>query len=154
MSVEEKLRQMGLELPEPPKPVASYLPCVRTGNLLFVSGQVPREKGVLRFSGHVGGNLNVEDGRQAARLCALNALSAVKQELGTLDRVRRIVKLTGFVASAAGFTDQPKVVDGASVFLAELFGERGQHARAAVGVNELPLGSAVELEMIVEVEPE
>ena len=153
MSVEEKLRQMGLELPEPPKPVASYLPCVRTGNLLFVSGQVPREKGVLRFSGHVGGNLNVEDGRQAARLCALNALSAVKQELGTLDRVRRIVKLTGFVASAAGFTDQPKVVDGASVFLAELFGERGQHARAAVGVNELPLGSAVELEMIVEVEP-
>ena len=154
MSVEEKLRQMGLELPEPPKPVASYLPCVRTGNLLFVSGQVPREKGVLRFSGHLGGNLNVEDGRQAARLCALNALSAVKQELGTLDRVRRIVKLTGFVASAAGFTDQPKVVDGASVFLAELFGERGQHARAAVGVNELPLGSAVELEMIVEVEPE
>ena len=153
MTVEEKLRQMGLELPEPPKPVASYLPCVRTGNLLFVSGQVPREKGVLRFSGHLGGNLNVEDGRQAARLCALNALSAVKQELGTLDRVRRIVKLTGFVASAAGFTDQPKVVDGASVFLAELFGERGQHARAAVGVNELPLGSAVELEIIVEVEP-
>ena len=152
MTVEEKLRQMGLELPEPPKPVASYLPCVRTGNLLFVSGQVPREKGVLRFSGHLGGNLNVEDGRQAARLCALNALSAVKQELGTLDRVRRIIKLTGFVASAAGFTDQPKVVDGASVFLAELFGERGQHARAAVGVNELPLGSAVELEMIVEVE--
>ena len=153
MTIEDKLRQMDLELPEPPKPVASYLPCVRTGNLLFVSGQVPREKGVLRFSGHLGGNLNVEDGRQAARLCALNALSAVKQELGTLDRVRRIVKLTGFVASAAGFTDQPKVVDGASVFLAELFGERGQHARAAVGVNELPLGSAVELEMIVEVEP-
>ena len=154
MTIEDKLCQMDLELPEPPKPVASYLPCVRTGNLLFVSGQVPREKGVLRFSGHLGGNLNVEDGRQAARLCALNALSAVKQELGTLDRVRRIVKLTGFVASAAGFTDQPKVVDGASVFLAELFGERGQHARAAVGVNELPLGSAVELEMIVEVEPE
>lgn len=153
MTVEEKLRRMGLELPEPPKPVASYVPCVRAGNLLFVSGQVPREKGVLRFSGHVGGNLNVEEGRQAARICALNGLSAVKQELGSLDRVRRIVKLTGFVASAAGFTDQPKVVDGASVFLVELFGEKGQHARAAVGVNELPLGSAVELEMIVEVEP-
>ena len=153
VGVEEQRRQRGGALPEPPKPVASYLPCVRTGNLLFVSGQVPREKGVLRFSGHLGGNLNVEDGRQAARLCALNALSAVKQELGTLDRVRRIVKLTGFVASAAGFTDQPKVVDGASVFLAELFGERGQHARAAVGVNELPLGSAVELEMIGGVEP-
>jgi enamine deaminase RidA (YjgF/YER057c/UK114 family) len=152
MTIEDKLRQMGLELPEPPKPVAAYVPCVRTGNLLFVSGQVPREKGVLRFSGHVGGNLSVEEGQQAARLCALNALSVVKGEVGNLDRVRRIVKLTGFVASAAGFTDQPKVVDGASTLLAELFGEKGQHARAAVGVNELPLGSAVEIEMIVEVE--
>ena len=152
MSIEDKLRQMGLELPQPPKPVAAYVPCVRTGNLLFVSGQVPREKGVLRFSGHVGSSLNVEEGRQAARICALNALSVVKGEVGSLDRVRRIVKLTGFVASAAGFTDQPKVVDGASTLLAELFGEKGQHARAAVGVNELPLGSAVEIEMIVEVE--
>ena len=154
MTIEDKLRQMGVELPEPPKPVASYVPCVRTGNLLFVSGQVSREKGVLRYGGHVGGGLAVEEGQQAARLCALNALSAAKQALGSLDRVRRIVKLTGYVASAAGFTDQPKVVDGASTFLVELFGERGQHARAAVGVNELPLGSAVELEMIVEVEPE
>jgi len=154
MSTEDKLRQMGLELPEPPKPVAAYVPCVRTGNLLFVSGQVPREKGVLRFSGHVGGNLNVEEGQRAARICALNALSVVKGAVGNLDRVRRIVKLTGFVASAAGFTDQPKVVDGASTLLAELFGEKSQHARAAVGVNELPLGSAVEIEMIVEVEPQ
>ena len=153
MSIEERLHRMGLELPEPPKPVASYVPCVRAGNLLFVSGQVPREKGVLRFSGHLGGNLNLEEGRQAARICVLNGLSAVKQELGTLERVRRIVKLTGFVASAAGFQDQPQVVDGASIFLVELFGEKGQHARAAVGVNELPRGSAVELEMIVEVEP-
>jgi len=152
MTIEDKLRQMGLELPDPPKPVASYVPCVRTGNLLFVSGQVPREKGVLRFSGHLGRERTVEEGQQAARICALNALSAVKQALGSLDRVRRIVKLTGYVASAPGFTDQPKVVDGASVFLVELFGERGQHARAAIGVNELPLGSAVELEMIVEVE--
>ena len=152
MTIEDKLRQMGLGLPEPPKPVAAYVPCVRTGNLLFVSGQVPREKGVLRFSGHVGGNLSIEEGQQAARICALNALSVVKGEVGSLDRVRRIVKLTGFVASAAGFTDQPKVVDGASTLLAELFGAKGQHARAAVGVNELPLGSAVEIEMIVEVE--
>ena len=152
MTIEDKLRQMGLGLPEPPKPVAAYVPCVRTGNLLFVSGQVPREKGVLKFSGHVGGNLSIEEGQQAARICALNALSVVKGEVGNLDRVRRIVKLTGFVASAAGFTDQPKVVDGASTLLAELFGAKGQHARAAVGVNELPLGSAVEIEMIVEVE--
>jgi enamine deaminase RidA (YjgF/YER057c/UK114 family) len=152
MTIEDKLRQMGLELPDPPKPVASYVPCVRTGNLLFVSGQVPRERGVLKYSGRLGGERSLDDGYQAARLCALNALSAVKQAVGNLDRVRRIVKLTGYVASATGFTDQPKVVDGASVLLVELFGERGQHARAAVGVNELPLGSAVELEMIVEIE--
>jgi len=152
MTMEDKLRQMGLELPEPPKPVASYVPYVRTGNLLFVSGQVPKEKGALRYSGHLGGERSLDDGYQAARLCALNALSVVKQAVGNLDRVRCIVKLTGYVASASGFTDQPKVVDGASVLLVELFGERGQHARAAVGVNELPLGSTVELEMIVEVE--
>lgn len=152
MSVEDKLHQMGFELPEPPKPVASYVPCVRTGNLLFVSGQVPREKGVLKYSGRVGGERSLDDGHQAARICALNALSAVKQAVGSLERVHRIVKLTGYVASAAGFHDQPKVVDGASAFLVELFGEPGQHARAAVGVNELPLGSTVELEMIVEVE--
>ena len=152
MTVEDKLRQMGVELPDPPKPVASYVPCVRTGNLLFVSGQVPREKGVLKYSGQVGGERSLDDGYQAARICALNALSAVKQAVGSLENIRRIVKLTGYVASAKGFTDQPKVVDGASTLLVELFGERGQHARAAVGVNELPLGSAVELEMIVEVE--
>ena len=153
MTIEDKLRQMGLELPEPPKPVAAYVPCVRTGNLVFVSGQIAREKSVLRFSGHVGGNLTLEEGKQAARLCALNGLSAVKQEVGSLERIRRIVKLTGFVACAAGFLDQPKVVDGASALLIELFGEKGQHSRSAVGVIELPLGSAVEVEMIVEIEP-
>ena len=148
--VEDKLRQMGLELPPPPTPVAAYVPALRTGNLVFVSGQIPREKGELKYRGHVGGSLSMEDGRAAARICALNALAAVKQEIGDLDRVQRIVKLTGYVASASGFTDQPKVVDGASVLLNELLGEKGRHARAAVGVNELPLGAAVELEMIVE----
>ena len=150
-AVEDKLCQMGLELPQPPTPVAAYLPTVRTGRLVFVSGQVPREKGELKYRGHLGSELNVEDGRAAARICALNALAAVKKEIGDLDRVQRIVKVTGYVASAAGFTEQPKVVDGASVFLNELLGEKGKHARAAVGVNELPLGVAVELEMIVEV---
>jgi enamine deaminase RidA (YjgF/YER057c/UK114 family) len=149
--IEDKLRQMGLELPAPPKPVAAYLPTVRTGNLVFVSGQVPRENGELKYRGHIGDDLTIDDGRAAARLCALNALAAVKQEIGDLNHVRRIVKVTGYVASAAGFTEQPKVVDGASLFLGELLGESGQHARAAVGVNELPLGVAVELEMIVEV---
>ena len=150
-NVEEKLRQMGLELPEVAAPVAAYVPTVRTGNLVFVSGQVPRVKGEIQYRGHLGSDLSVEDGRAAARLCALNALAAVKKEIGDLDKVRRVVKVTGYVASAAGFTDQPKVVDGASLFLGELLGEKGKHARAAVGVNELPLGVAVELEMIVEV---
>jgi enamine deaminase RidA (YjgF/YER057c/UK114 family) len=154
MTIEDKLRQMGLELPDPPAPVAAYAPTVRTGNLVFVSGQVPREKGELKFRGHVGGDVSVDDGRAAARLCALNALAAVKKEIGSLDRIERIVKLTGYVSSAAGFTDQPKVIDGASVFLVELFGDKGRHARAAVGTNELPLGAAVELEMIVEVTSE
>ncbi len=151
-AVEEKLRQMGLELPDPPKPVAAYVPCMRAGNLLFVSGQVPRVKGELKFRGHLGSELSLEEGVQAARHCALNALSAVKKELGSFDRIRRIVKVTGYVSSAAGFNDQPKVLDGASLLLHELFGEKGRHARAAVGVNELPLNVAVEVEMIVEME--
>jgi len=143
---------MGLELPEVAAPVAAYVPTVRTGNLVFVSGQIPRVKGEIQYRGHLGSDLSVEDGRAAARLCALNALAAVKNEIGDLDKVRRVVKVTGYVASAAGFTDQPKVVDGASLFLGELLGEKGKHARAAVGVNELPLGVSVEIEMIVEVE--
>ena len=150
--VEDKLRQMGLELPEAPAPVAAYLPCVRTGNLIFVSGQVPRLNGELRHRGHVGAELSVNEGADAARICALNCLSQIKKETGDLDRIRRIVKVTGFVASSPGFHQQPKVMDGASTFLGELLGEKGQHARAAVGVNELPLGASVELEMIVEVE--
>ncbi len=150
--IEEKLREMGLELPEAPVPVAAYVPCVRTGNLVFVSGQVPRVKGEVRFRGHVGGDMSVAEGEQAARVCALNALSVVRNEIGDLDRIRRIVKVTGYVASSPGFHQQPKVIDGASIFLGELLGEKGKHARAAVGVNELPLGVSVELEMIVEVE--
>ena len=153
MTVEEKLQKMGLELPEPPAPVAAYVPCVRTGNLLFVSGQVPRVKGELKFQGEAGGARSLEEAAQAARVCVLNALSVVKQEIGALDRLRRVVKVTGYVASASGFHDQPKVLDGASRLLVELLGEKGKHARAAVGVNELPLGVTVELEMIVEVEP-
>ena len=152
MTVEEKLRAMGLELPEPPKPVASYVQCVRTGNLVFVSGQVPRVQGELPYRGKVGAELSIEQGQQAARACALNALSQVKQEIGDLARLRRVVKLTVFVASANGFQEQPKVADGASQLLAELLGEKGKHARATVGVNELPLGIAVEMDMIVEVE--
>jgi len=143
---------MGLELPEPSAPVAAYVPTVRTGNLVFVSGQVPREKGELKYRGHVGADVSVEEGRAAARLCALSALAAIKREIGSLNSLRRIVKVTGYISSGAGFTEQPKVLDGASLFLVELLGDKGKHARAAVGVNELPLGVSVEIDMIVEVE--
>ena len=150
--VEDKLKEMGFTLPEAPTPVAAYVPCVRTGNLVFVSGQVPRVGGDIRYRGHVGGEISMDEAVEAARVCALNALAVVKNEIGDLDKIRKIVKLSGFVASAPGFHHQPKVVDGASTFLAELLGEKGKHARAAVGVNELPLGVSVEIEMIVEVE--
>jgi len=143
---------MGLELPEPSTPVAAYVPTVRTGNLVFVSGQVPREKGELKYRGHVGADVSVEEGRAAARLCALSALAAIKKEIGDLNLLRRIVKVTGYISSGSGFTEQPKVLDGASLFLVELLGDKGKHARAAVGVNELPLGVSVEIDMIVEVE--
>ena len=152
MTLEEKLRQMGLELPEPSTPVAAYVPTVRTGNLVFVSGQVPREKGELKYRGHVGRDVSVEEGRAAARLCALSALAAIKREIGDLNLLRRIVKVTGYISSGPGFAEQPRVLDGASLFLVELLGDRGKHARAAVGVNELPLGVSVEIDMIVEVE--
>jgi enamine deaminase RidA (YjgF/YER057c/UK114 family) len=150
--VEERLKSMGLELPEAPEPVAAYVPCVRTGNLVFISGQVPRANGELQHRGHAGSQLSLAEAADAAKLCALNALSVLKNEIGDLDLIRRIVKVTGYVASAEGFHQQPKVLDGASGFLVELLGEKGKHARAAVGVNELPMGVSVELEMIVEVE--
>jgi enamine deaminase RidA (YjgF/YER057c/UK114 family) len=118
--------------------------------LIFVSGQLPREKGELKYRGHVGAEVSVEEGQVAARLCALSALAALGS---SINEIKRIVKVTGYVSSAAGFTEQPKVVDGASTLLVELLGEKGAHARAAVGVNELPLGASVELEMIVEVAP-
>jgi enamine deaminase RidA (YjgF/YER057c/UK114 family) len=151
-TIEEKLRGMGMQLPDAPAPFAAYTPCVRSGNMLYVSGQVPRVGGELKYRGHAGGDATFEDAVGAAKACALNALSVIKNEIGDLDRIRRIVKVTGFVCSAPGFNEQHKVVDGASVFLRELLGEKGKHARSAVGVNELPMGILVELEMIVEVD--
>ena len=153
MSIEEKLSQMGLPLPSAPTPAGAYVPTVRTGNLVFVSGQVPKQDGKIRFRGSIGDNLSLEDGQQAARFCTLNALAAIKGEIGDLALIRRIVKLTGYVRSATDFTAHPMIIDGASELLIELFGERGRHSRVAVGVGSLPLGVAVELEMIVEVEP-
>lgn len=151
MSFEKKLQDLGIALPEAPKPVASYVPAVRTGHLLFTSGQIAMADGVLRYAGKVGQDLTPEEGQAAARLCALNALAVVRDAIGSLDRVRRIVKVVGFVNSAPGFTGQPQVINGASDLLVEIFGEAGRHARSAVAANELPLDSACELEMVVEV---
>jgi len=149
---EERLQRLGVNLPSPAVPVAAYVPCVRTGNLVYVSGQVPSVDGKPSHLGHLGDDVDLEDGRAAARTCAVNVLAALKAELGELSRVRRVVKVTGFVASTPGFTDHPKVVNGASELFGEVFGDAGRHARAAVGVAALPLGVPVEVEAIVEVE--
>lgn len=151
MTAENRLKELDLALPEAPKPVAAYVPSVRSGNLVFVSGQIAFKDGKLGWTGRVGRDLSLESGQAAARQCALNALAVVKAHMGSLDAVKRVVKVTVFVASADGFTDQPKVANGASELFQQVFGENGRHARAAVGVSELPLGSPVEVEITVEV---
>lgn len=150
MSFEARAKELGLTIPPAATPAAAYIPAVQTGNLIFVSGQLPSENGQL-VKGTLGKGLGVEDGYQAARLCAINCLGAVKSLIGSLDRVVRIVKVTGFVAATPEFTDHPKVINGASELMQQIFGEQGLHARAAVGMASLPLGVAVEVEMIVEV---
>jgi enamine deaminase RidA (YjgF/YER057c/UK114 family) len=150
-AVEDRLREMGVTLPPAPKPVAAYVPAAQVGDLVFVSGQLPMVEGKLRFTGTLGRELTLAEGAQAARIAALNALAVVKAAVGDLDRVERVVKMTGWVASAEHFTDQPKVMNGASELLVEIFGEAGRHARAAVGTNVLPLGAPVELELIVKI---
>ena len=148
--IETRLVELGFPLPAVAKPVASYVPSVVSGNLVFTSGQLPFVDGTLPTTGKVGAAVEPEVARDLARLCALNALAAVKLAIGDLDRVTRVVKVVGFVASVPEFTGQPAVMNGASEFLAEVFGEVGVHARSAVGVPVLPLDSAVEVELIVE----
>lgn len=153
MSAEERIRSLGLTLPAAPSPMANYLGAVRAGSLLFVSGHGPRAAdGSNPYIGKVGSDLSLEQGYEAARLVCLNCLGTIKAHLGDLDKVKRVVKLLGFVNSAPGFEQQPKVINGASDLLVEIFGDRGRHARSAVGMAELPAGIAVEIEMIVEVE--
>lgn len=151
MTPEERLSEIGLELPSPPKPIATYVPCVRVGNLVFMAGHGPNQSGGQAWRGKLGGDLDVEQGQAAARAVALNLLASLKAELGELSRVRRIVKLLGMVNSTPEFGDQPKVINGASDLLVELFGDQGRHARSAVGLAALPGGIPVEIEMIVEV---
>ncbi len=150
MSFEARLRELGIELPAPPKPVATYVPAVQAGDLLFLSGVIPVRNGKLTMEGKLGRDLTVEQGYEAARIALLNALSIVRAELGSLDRVKRIVRLVGHVASAEGFVQQPAVINGASDLLVSIFDEAGRHARVAVGAAQLPLNSPVELELIVQ----
>jgi enamine deaminase RidA (YjgF/YER057c/UK114 family) len=149
-NVEARLMQLGLTLPEPPPPVANYVGAVTTGNLVFVSGHGPHQKGGYRIVGKVDSEVGVAEAREAARLTMINCLATLKAELGSLDRVTRIVKLLGMVNSDPTFNRQPEVIDGASDLLEEVFGERGKHARSAVGMGALPMGIPVEIEMIVE----
>jgi enamine deaminase RidA (YjgF/YER057c/UK114 family) len=148
---EEKLAELGLKLPEVAKPVAAYVPVVRTGNLVYTSGQLPLREGTLITTGKVGGEVTPELAAECAQQCALNALAAVKSEIGDLANVTRVVKAVVFIASTPDFTGQPQVANGASELFGHAFGEAGQHARSAVGVPVLPLDAPVEVELIVEV---
>jgi len=151
MSFEKRLEELGLTLPTTPRPVANYVPAVLTGKLIFSSGQTPTVDGRLTIQGKLGREVSIEQGQQAARAAVLNCLSAVRSVAGSLDEIVRVVKMTGYVASAEGFSAQPQVVNGASLLLEEIFGEAGKHARAALGLAELPGGAPVEVELIVEV---
>jgi enamine deaminase RidA (YjgF/YER057c/UK114 family) len=151
MSYELRLKELGIELPAAPKPVANYVPVVRVGDLLFLSGVLPSKEGQLVMTGKLGADVSIEQGVAAAKLAVLNALAIVKAEAGSLDRVKRIVKMVGHIASASGFTDQPQVLNGASDLLVAVFGEAGRHARVAVGAAELPRQSPIEIELIVQV---
>ena len=151
MTAEARLAELGITLPTPAAPAANYVPFVRTGNLLFVSGQIPVGPEGLRFVAKVGADADLDTGRAAARLCAVNLIAQVKAAIGDLEKLVRVVKLTGFVNSTLEFTDHPKVVNGASDLMVEVFGDRGRHSRSAMGVAGLPFGVAVEVEGIFEV---
>lgn len=152
MTPEERLDRLGIRLPPPPPAVGNYLAWVRAGDLIVTSGQLPWEEGEMRFAGRLGMELTVEQGRQAARLAAINAIAQLKQALGALSRVRRVARLEGNVHCAPGFREHPKVLDGASDLLVEVFGERGMHSRTALGIADMPLGAAVQLSLWAEAE--
>jgi enamine deaminase RidA (YjgF/YER057c/UK114 family) len=151
MNPETRLQELGLTLPTPPAAAGAYVPAVRTGNLLYLAGTLPIREGKVVSLGKVGGEIDLSQAAEAARLCTLNALANAKASLGSLDQVVRIVMVNGFVNGVDGFSDSPKVLNGASEFLLQVFGEAGKHARAAVSVNGLPLGSSVEVQIVLEV---
>ena len=151
-AIDDRLKELGITLPAAKKPAFEYVAVAVQGDIAYVSGQLPWLDAVHVISGKVGADIELDRAQEAARLCTLYALANLKNELGSLDAIGRIVKLTGFVASAPGFTDQPKVIDAASRLLGEVFGDKGRHARSAVGVAELPRGAAVEIEFVVALE--
>jgi enamine deaminase RidA (YjgF/YER057c/UK114 family) len=148
--IEEKIKSIGIKLPIPPSPAGSYIPVVKSGNLLYVSGQIPMQDGKVGFTGKVSEE-NIETAQKSARVCAINILAQLKKELGDLEKISKIVKLSGFVNSAPEFTQQPKVINAASDLFYEIFGESGKHSRVAVGVSSLPLDSMTEIDAIVEI---
>jgi len=150
-AIEARLASLGITLPQPAAPAANYVPYVESRGMLYISGQIPVGPNGVDYVGKLGEEFGIEEGRAAARLCAINILAQARAALGDLDRVARIVKLTGFVNGTPAFTDQPKVVNGASDFMVEIFDEKGRHARSAVGVGGLPFGVAVEVEAIIEI---
>ncbi len=150
-SPEDKLKELGIELPAAPSPLGSYVPCVQTGNLLFLSGMLPLREGKLARTGRVGERLSLAEAQEDARQTAINALSILKNQVGSMERVARCVKVTGYVASAPDFTEQPKVLNAASDLLRDIFGDRGKHARVVVGVPVLPINSPIEIEFIFEI---
>jgi enamine deaminase RidA (YjgF/YER057c/UK114 family) len=151
MSIEEKLRELDIDLPPAPPAVAAYQSWVRTGNLVFTSGQLPWRDGEIAYAGKLGAEISEEDGYQAARQCALNAIAQLQAATGDLDKIQKIVRIEGYVHCAEGFRGHPQVLNGASDLVAEIFGERGQHTRLALGINEMPLDAAVQLAMTAEV---
>ena len=151
MNIEKRIEELGITLPLSSPPKAMYIPVCRTGNLLFVAGQIPSVNGEILHPGHVGEEITLEEGQEAARACIINMVSAIRGEIGDLDKVVRFVKLQAFVSSKTGFTQQHIVVNAASQLLYDIFGEPGRHARTAVGVNQLPMDAPVEIEAIVEV---
>ena len=151
MSFEDKLKELGIAVPDAPKPVAAYVPAVKIGDYVYTSGQIPFVAGELKYKGKVGKEVSLEEGYEAARVCAINCLAALKSVIGSLEQVEKIVKVVGFVNSAPGFAERPKVINGASELFGNVFGKAGEHARSAVGVSELPIDAAVEVEIIVKV---
>jgi len=148
--IDQKISDLGYELSRGPAPLAEYIPAIQSGKTVYTAGQIPMESGSLQFSGKVGRDLTIGEAKKAAELCAVNGLRVIKSLIGDLNKIERILKVTVFVNSAEEFTEQPKVANGASELLFKIFGEKGRHVRSAVGVNELPINSAVEVEMIVE----